>query len=187
MKARSIWFFCRLPPTSRKPYWPLLIVWAFVRTLRITTPSADFCAAVREPRDPLSGGSATRRRPPEVSLASFDARPPDLQPRRLMDMDFAVCCPLVPPRLPPIRFLYIGPHLRYGFLQTPPRGDALASRLSFTSIRLEGGLAPPRHQTCSAHIDIGRPSQAVPVTPPCIRVRTRRFDRVEPSTSGERG
>jgi len=24
-------------------------------------------------------------------------------------------------------------------------------------------------------IDIGRPSQAVPVTPPCIRVRTRRF------------
>ena len=24
-------------------------------------------------------------------------------------------------------------------------------------------------------IDIGRPSQAFPVTPPCVRVRTRRF------------
>jgi hypothetical protein len=84
-------------------------------------------------------------------LASFNARPPDLQPRRLMDMDFVVSCPLVPPWLPPIRFLYIGPHLRYGFLQTSPRDDALASRLYFTSIRLDGGLAPPSCQTCSAH------------------------------------
>src|SRR5450830_1707595 len=29
-------------------------------------------------------------------------------------------------------------------------------------------------------IDIGRPSRAVPVTPPCVRVRTRRFGRVKP-------
>jgi hypothetical protein len=33
----------------------------------------------------------------------------------------------------------------------------------------------------SSCIDIGRPSRAVPVTPPCVRVRTRRFGLVEPS------
>jgi len=27
-------------------------------------------------------------------------------------------------------------------------------------------------------IDIGRPSRAFPVTPPCVRVRTRRFGRL---------
>ena len=84
-------------------------------------------------------------------MAAFDARPPDLQPRRLMDLDFAVCCPFVLSRLPRIRFLSIGPHLRYGFLQTTPHDDALASRLPFTSIRLGGELTPPSDQTCSAH------------------------------------
>src|SRR3982751_3627191 len=37
------------------------------------------------------------------------------------------------------------------FLQTPPRGDALALRSHFTSIRLCRGLAPPGCRTCSAH------------------------------------
>ena len=173
MKARSIWLFCRLPPRSRRSYSPLPIVRAFIRrsrlglsvcctfrycsaslalpTTRTTTPSADFCAAIREPCDSPSPLLRTRRRPPEVSLASFNARPPDLQPRRLMDMDFVVLCPLVPSRLPRIRFLSIGPHLRYGFLQTPPRGDALASCLPFTSIRLGEGPATPSDQTRSAH------------------------------------
>ena len=40
-----------------------------------------------------------------------------------------------------------------GFLQTPPRGDALAGRYPFTSIRLGRGLAPPSCRTCSAHVD----------------------------------
>ena len=151
MKARCIWFFCRLPPMSRRSYLPLPIVRAFIRSMQTTMPSADFCVTVRKPHDPLSCTSATRRRSPEVSLASFNARPPDLQPCRLMDMDFMVLCPLVPSGLPQIRFFYIGPHFRYGFLQTPPHGDALASRLPFTSIRLGGGLAPPSCQTCSAH------------------------------------
>src|SRR5262249_6933494 len=41
------------------------------------------------------------------------------------------------------------------FLQTPPRGDALALRSHFTSIRLCRGLAPPGCRTCSAH---GKPA-----------------------------
>ena len=36
-------------------------------------------------------------------------------------------------------------------------------------------------------IDIGRPSRAFPVTPPCVRVRTRRFGSVERSSDGQSG
>ena len=43
--------------------------------------------------------SVTCRRSPEVSSTTFHAQPPDLQPVPLMDMDFAVCCPLVRPRM----------------------------------------------------------------------------------------
>jgi hypothetical protein len=129
------------------------------RRPRPTMPSADSCRTVRTSCDALSHDSVTRGRPPEVSLATFDARPPDLHPRRLVDMDFAVNCPLVPSRRPPIRFLSIGPHLRYRFLQTTPRGAALADRLSFTSTRLDRGLSPPSCQTCSAHRTLAPPGR----------------------------
>ena len=42
-----------------------------------------------------------------VSLTAFIAHPPDLQNWSLMDMDFAVSCPLVRPALPRIRFLFV--------------------------------------------------------------------------------
>jgi len=44
------------------------------------------------------------------------------------------------------------------------------------------GLGPRRPR-----MDIGRPSRAVPVTPPCVRVRTRRFDQVKRAPSQRRG
>jgi hypothetical protein len=65
-----------------------------------TMPSADFCAAVRSPPGFLSPEFETRRRSPEVSSTAFTAHLPDLQPWPLMDMDFAISCPLVQPRLP---------------------------------------------------------------------------------------
>ena len=43
---------------------------------------------------PVADSAATSR-PPEVSSAAFRARPPDLRFALLMDMDFAVRCPLV--------------------------------------------------------------------------------------------
>src|SRR3954469_25623294 len=52
-------------------------------TARPTMPSADFCTGVRVPCGPLSLGSETRRRPPEVSSIAFTAHPPDLRPRAL--------------------------------------------------------------------------------------------------------
>src|SRR5271154_5512735 len=59
-----------------------------------TMPSADFCLAVRRPRDRLSRLAATRDRSPGVSSIAFGAQPPDLRFAPLMDMDFAIRCPL---------------------------------------------------------------------------------------------
>src|SRR6202166_2088791 len=65
-----------------------------------TMPSADFCAAIRSPHGDLSLVAETRRRPPEVRPTAFAARPPDLPPRSLMAVDFAVIGSLVRPGTP---------------------------------------------------------------------------------------
>src|SRR5712671_3392217 len=44
-----------------------------------TTPSADFCSAVRRPLGRLSRPEATRGRSPGVSSFAFGAQPPDLR------------------------------------------------------------------------------------------------------------
>jgi len=75
-------------------------VQAFGGALPPTTPSADFCVAVRSPCDDLSPVAGTQRRPPEVRPTAFTARSPDLPPRPLMTMDFAIGCSLVRPGRP---------------------------------------------------------------------------------------
>jgi hypothetical protein len=71
-----------------------------------------------------SVAEATQSRSPGVSSAAFRAQPPDLRFAPLMDMDFAVSCPLVrrwrlvPGFCPSTRTFAIR------FLQTPPRGDS---------------------------------------------------------------
>ena len=72
-----------------------------------TMPSADFSTAISAPHGGLSPEFRTRRRPPEVSSTAFPAHPPDLPPRPLMTLDFAVICLLVRPGRPRIRFLSI--------------------------------------------------------------------------------
>ena len=84
-----------------------------------TLPFADFCDMVKVNRFTFSHESVTCRRSPEVSLTAFDAQPPDLQPVPLMDMDFAVVCPLVQHRMPQIQFLYIGSRLCSALLSGP--------------------------------------------------------------------
>src|SRR5664279_2571891 len=124
MKANSSWFFCRLSPMSRAAYSPLPLpslrrtVWAFIRC-RTTTPAADFCRPVRTNRSILSPDSRTNGRSPEVSSTAFRTQPPNLQPVPLMDMDFAVTCPLVRHRMPQIRFLYIGSYVCSTLLSDP--------------------------------------------------------------------
>jgi len=76
-----------------------------------TVPFADFCDTVKVNRFTLSHASVTCHRSPEVSSTAFDAQPPDLPPVSLMDMGFAIICPLARHRRPQIRFLYIGSRL----------------------------------------------------------------------------
>ena len=74
-------------------------------------PAADSCRTVRVDRPTPSSDSGTCDRPPEVILTAFNAQPPNLQPVPLMDVDFAIFCPLVRRRMPHIRFLSIGSRL----------------------------------------------------------------------------
>ena len=54
--------------------------------------SADFCAAIGSPHGSPSPDSGTQHRPPRLSLTTFIARPPDLQP--WPSMDGGLRCPL---------------------------------------------------------------------------------------------
>src|SRR5580692_11656090 len=67
----------------------------------------------------LSHDSVTCRTPPEVSSTAFNTQPPDLPPVSLMDMGFAISCPLARHRRPPIRFLFIGSRLCSTLLSGP--------------------------------------------------------------------
>src|SRR5579862_2733714 len=64
-------------------------------------PSADFCTAVRPPYGGLSPVAGTQHRPLEVRPTAFSARPPDLPPRPLMAVDFAIISSFVRPGRPP--------------------------------------------------------------------------------------
>ena len=97
---------------------PTITVRAFVR-FRTNMPSADFCCGIKAPYDASSREFATRRRSPEVSSTAFRTQPPDLQPVPLMDMGFAVMCPLARHRMPLIRFLYIGSYVCSTLLSDP--------------------------------------------------------------------
>ena len=100
----SGWLFCRLPLMSRADYSPLPLL-CLRRTVRAfiaraaNTPSADFCRPVRTDHSTLSRESTANGRSPEVSSTAFRTQPPNLQPMRLMNMDFVIICPLVHTRL----------------------------------------------------------------------------------------
>ena len=86
-------------PSSRPQALPTFpIVWAFV-ACATTAPSADFCGAIKTPHGVVSHDSVTHRSP-VISSAAFHARPPDLPPVPLMNMGFAILCPLSRHRRP---------------------------------------------------------------------------------------
>ena len=74
-------------------------VQAFDRLLRLLCPLLTSPPRSRALR-PAQSGSRTRRRSPEVRSTAFAARPPDLPPRSLMAVDFAITCSLVRPGRP---------------------------------------------------------------------------------------
>jgi hypothetical protein len=133
-QARQYWIFRRNRFLSPLTYQPLSSVQAFL-TFVSTMPSADFCHTIRINYSTLSHVSVTCGRSPDVSSTAFSAQPPDLPPAALMDVGFAVSCPLARCRRPlhPVLVHRLAPLLHASFR---PRDDALALRYHFTSIRL---------------------------------------------------
>jgi len=80
--------------------------WDFWRRCH-TMPAADFCRAISRPYEQPSLDSKTPDSSPEVSSTAFITHLPDLPPRYLMAMDFAVTCPLVLPGRPHLWFLSV--------------------------------------------------------------------------------
>jgi hypothetical protein len=114
-KASSSWYgdrlaVMRLPIYLPFPSTPFRGPFGPSAGERPTIPSADFCIVVRMTYALLSP-EGHKCRSLGVRLAAFIASPPDLQSWLLMDMDFAIGCPLVQPVLPRIRFLFVGSRL----------------------------------------------------------------------------
>src|SRR5450755_2903051 len=91
--------FCRIA-RPRSPFYLPFHRSGLHRVAPPTTPSADFCTAVRRPYGHLSLVAETQHRSPEVRSTAFAARPSDLPPRPLMVMDFAISSSLVRPGRP---------------------------------------------------------------------------------------
>src|ERR1700739_3220111 len=90
--------------------------------------SADFCTAVRSPYGDLSPKSGTRAQTSRGKIDRLHRTPAEfLPPRSLMTPDFAIMS---------------GRGFAPGFLQTPPRDDALALRQPFAAIRPDGSKHP---------------------------------------------
>src|SRR5271166_4475281 len=144
-KSSSPWIFCRWSLLRFMSYLPLLLVPAFGHRFRlslsVSPPFGSECLTSFADSHGLlcrlltsalrSGGlattsvaEATQSRSPGVSSVAFRAQPPNLRFAPLMDMDFAVSCPLVR------RWRLVSgfcPSTRTFvpcFLQTPPRGGS---------------------------------------------------------------
>src|SRR5215207_8213904 len=118
------------------------------RTLPPTMPSADFCAAVRSPCDDLSLESGTQRRPPEVRSTAFTARPPDLPPRSLMAVDFAIPSSLVRPGRPRYPVLV---HRAAALLHASFRPRLAATPLRFANTSPPSGRIEDSHLQAVDH------------------------------------
>src|SRR5438093_12821256 len=95
-------------------------------------PSADSCAVVTAHLWSVSPSglwpSVTPRRSPGVSPCTVDAQPLDLRLWSLMDMDFVLSCALVRPQRLVSSLCPSARTFASRFLQSSPRGDALALR-----------------------------------------------------------
>ena len=148
-------------------------------------PVADCCCTVRADRSTLSHVSVTCSSSPEVSSIAFHAQPPDLPPVPLMELGFAVICPLARHRRPQIQFLSIGSRVCSTLLSDIASRRHLCASLSlhlhqvvkrtFTSKRLNmlgtqtkrGEMSLAASSTCTAR-GVSTSGQ-----PPCLPFETR--------------
>jgi len=154
---------------ARSPlYWPLSTVRAFGGALPPTTPSADFCVAVGMPCDILSLVAKTQRRPPEVRSTAFTARPPDLPPRSLMTMDFAITCSLVRPGRPRYPVLV---HRAAALLHASFRRRLAATPLRFANPSPSSGWIEDFHLQAVVHARHTRKKPGINPGPSSFRLR----------------
>jgi hypothetical protein len=148
----------RLGLRSSFPAWPICcsafrlwsasLVWP---TASPTLPSADFCDTVEGNRFTSSHDFVTGRRSPEVSSTAFDAPPPDLPPVSLMDMGFAVLCPLARHPRPLIWFLFIGSRLCSTLLSGSAPAAGVISPLRFAMTSPPSGCQRDFHPRAVEH------------------------------------
>ena len=136
-------------------------------------PSADFCAAVRPPCGDLSLESETQRRSPEVRSTAFPARPPDLPPRSLMTVDFAITCSLVRPGRPRYPVLV---HRAAALLRASFRLRLATTPLRFANPSPPSGWIEDFHLQAVVHTR----------TPPMVRVQQKARGRTT-GTGGSSG
>ena len=162
---------------------------------RPTTPSADFCVAIGRPCG-LPSPRGRRRRSPGVSPASFLARPSDLRCRPLMDMDFAISCPLVRPTPPHIRFLFVRPRVRSTLPSDGPSRSRPCVSLVLHLHQVAQGTPTPKTPDMPGTQDAApprrppgggrRPSLTVSAGRSCLRPRVRRRGLTRPAPRGRR-
>jgi hypothetical protein len=161
-------------------------------------PAADFCRAIRKNLFLLRPDSGTRRRPPEVSSTAFSAQPPDLPPAALMDLGFAVSCPLARCRRPhhPVFVHRLAPLLHAAFrprLTTTPLRFAIPSPPSgweedFHLQAVEHARHTRSQRSCSARIAVAFPFSfgEAKINRPCCTgfAAANRWETPEHHTSG---
>ena len=160
--------------------WTALLTTSTVRAfggaLPPTMPSADFCAAVRSPCGGLSLVAEAQRRPPEVSSTAFPARPPDLPPRPLMTMDFAILCLLVRPGRPRYPVLV---HRAAGLLHASFRPRLAATPLRIANPSPPSGWVKDFHLQAVEHARHTKKKGGLsPSLEPLSRVSVRAFRRL---------
>src|ERR1035438_2110136 len=112
-----------------------------------------------------SVAEATRSRSPGVSSAAFCAQSPDLRFAPLMDMDFAVSCPLVRRWRLVSGFCPSTRTFAIRFLQTPPRDG---SPCVLTSPSPPSGWAGDLHPQAAEHAQHTTEPQARRTALPCV-------------------
>ena len=148
-------------------------------------PAADSRPTIKMDCSILSHDAVTCDGSPEVSSTAFDAPPPDLPPVCLVDVGFAVLCQLAPHRRPPHPVLV---HRLALLIHASFRPRLTTTPLRFSSPSPPPGWAEDFHPRAVEHVrhnrhrGTGRP--ASPATPPYMRVRIRRFDKLIPPKSG---
>ncbi len=116
------------------------------RLTRPSTPEAPTALLSPPPLRLLPGGAIQFPGGPFIPLwtSAFHGapQPPDLPPVRLMDLGFAVLCPLARHRRPPIRFLFIGSRLCSTLLSGPASRRVLFQLGSNSGAPAVGGGLP---------------------------------------------